>query len=166
MHPGMFAWWKHAERFAHHHGCGASAGCGAGGDTSAFDPEVFAHGDHFENDFSGGHFGVRRPLRFLAQKLDLSEKQVTELAQILNELKTERAQAAVDHRRTVSGFADAIEAETFDAEKAASAAGNRVESADRLRTAVVKALGRIHALLGPEQRRKFAYLVRTGALSL
>src|SRR5207245_5643235 len=47
----------------------------------------------------GGGFGVRRPLRFLAHKLDLDEKPVVLLAGILDELKTERAQAAVDDRR-------------------------------------------------------------------
>ena len=35
-----------------------------------------------------------------------------------------------------------------------------------LRAAVVKALGRIHAVLDPEQRSKLAYLLRTGALSI
>src|SRR5262245_8462388 len=44
----------------------------------------------------GGGFGVRRPLRFLAHKLELDEQQVVQLARILDELKTERAQAAVD----------------------------------------------------------------------
>src|SRR5579883_2516614 len=44
----------------------------------------------------GGGFGVRRPLRFLAHKLGLDEPQIAEFARILNELKTERAQAEVD----------------------------------------------------------------------
>ena len=35
-----------------------------------------------------------------------------------------------------------------------------------LREAVVKAIGRIHAMLTPEQRSRFAYLIRTGALSI
>lgn len=121
--------------------------------------------DH-DGDFGGGAFGVRRPLRFLAHRLDLSEKQVAELATILNELKTERAQAAVDHRRTVSGFADAISAEGFDPDKVGAVATERVKSAERLRDAVVTALQRIHALLDAEQRAKFAYLIRTGALTI
>ena len=121
--------------------------------------------DH-EGDFGGGAFGVRRPLRFLAHRLELDEKQVAELATILNELKTERAQAAVDHRRTVSGFADAISAESFDADKVSGVAAERVKSAEHLRDAVVTALKQIHALLKPEQRAKFAYLIRTGALTL
>jgi hypothetical protein len=91
---------------------------------------------------------------------------VGELAHILNELKTERAQAAVDHRRTVAGFADVIAGEAFDEGKAGGVAAERVKSAERLRDALVKALGRIHALLRVDQRAKFAYLIRTGAISL
>jgi Spy/CpxP family protein refolding chaperone len=109
---------------------------------------------------------VRRPLRFLAQKLDLDDQQVEALAQILNELKTERAQSAVDNRRAVAGFADVIAGESFDEAKMGAVAAERVKSAERLRDALVKALGRIHALLRKEQRAKLAYLIRTGALSL
>ena len=65
---------------------------------------------------------MRRPLRFLAYKLDLDEKQVGELARILDELKTERAQAEVDRRRTVSALADAVAGETFDQAKAGEGA--------------------------------------------
>jgi Spy/CpxP family protein refolding chaperone len=176
MHPGMIGWWKwkHAERHAHHegrahheghahhgHGGHGHGGCGPSGEGVA---EVFAGGEGF--DFDGGSFGVRRPLRFLAHKLELDEKQVAELAHVLNELKTERAQAAVDHRRTVAGFADVIASEAFDESKAGAVAAERVKSAERLRDALVKALGRIHALLHTDQRARFAYLIRTGALSL
>ena len=109
------------QAFPHHrHG-----GCGRGGPDMAR-----------EEVFEGG-FGVRRPLRFLAHRLDLDERQVAALARILDELKTERAQAAGDRR---------------------------VQSAERLRAAVVKALQEIHAALNPEQRTRFAYLIRTGAL--
>jgi len=114
---------------------------------------------------SGG-FGVRRPLRFLAFKLELEEPQVTELATILSELKTERAQAAVDQRRTTSSLADAVSGESYDEAKARAAADERTKSNERVQAAVVKALGRIHALLKPEQRAKLAYLLRTGALSI
>jgi Spy/CpxP family protein refolding chaperone len=105
-------------------------------------------------------------LRFLAFKLDLSEAQVTELARVLNDLKTERAQAAVDDRRTTSAFADAISEDAWDEAKAAAAAEARVKTAQQLKDAVVKALGRIHAILEPAQRAKLAYLIRTGTLSI
>src|SRR5580693_898248 len=100
MHPGMMAWWKwkqsgHHGHHGHHGHCGPAAhdggGCGPSGESVA---EAFASSDAFDSDYGGGSFGVRRPLRFLAHKLDLDDKQVGELAHVLSELKTERAQAA------------------------------------------------------------------------
>src|SRR5262249_48705357 len=121
----------------------------------------------WEGDFGGsGAFGVRRPLRFLVYKLGLDERQAAELARILDELKTERAQAAVDHRRTVAAFADAIAGDAFDSAKASEGASQRVTSAQRLRDAVLRALEQIHAILKPEQRAQLAYLIRTGTLTL
>jgi Spy/CpxP family protein refolding chaperone len=114
----------------------------------------------------GGSFGVRRPLRFLAWKLGLGEAQVEQLAAVLNDLKTERAQAAVDDRRSLAAFADAIAGEAFGEDQAREAAALRTQSADRLQKAVVQALGRMHALLDPEQRGRLAYLIRTGTLTL
>jgi Spy/CpxP family protein refolding chaperone len=116
--------------------------------------------------FEGGPFGTRRPLRFLAHKLDLDEKQFTELARILDVLKTERAQAAVDDRRTLSDYADAMAGEGFDATKAGAGAARRAESATRVNAVLVKSLQEIHALLNAEQRGTFAYLIRTGFLLL
>jgi Spy/CpxP family protein refolding chaperone len=113
-----------------------------------------------------GNFGVRRPLRFLAHKLGLDEKQVVELARILDELKTERAQAAVDERRTLADFADAFTADQFDPAKAASARERRAEAAKRLSEKVVTALEKIHALLDPEQRSRLAHFIRTGILTI
>jgi Spy/CpxP family protein refolding chaperone len=168
MHPGMFDWWRHARRASH--AWGASAGCGPGGcgPAEGHGPweTRFAAPPDDGGDFGGGPFGVRRPLRFLAHRLDLDDKQVSELATILSELKTERAQAAVDHRRSTAAFADRIADETFDPAKVTEIAGGRVKTAEHLRDALVRALGKIHALLTPEQRAKLAYLIRTGALSL
>jgi hypothetical protein len=168
MYPGMMGWWKHA----HRHGPGPvpfegahpGDGCGGGGRWRRHhEEEAFAGHDH-DGDF--GHFGVRRPLRFLAHKLDLDEAQVTELARILNDLKTERAQAAVDHRRSTSAIADAVAGEALDETKLGAAVTERVKTAERLRDAVVRAIGRIHASLKPDQRERFAYLIRTGVLSI
>ena len=46
------------------------------------------------------------------------------------------AQAAVDHRRALSAFAEAIEGEAFDENKANAGAAFRLQSAERLRGAV------------------------------
>ncbi len=167
MHPAFYHWWKYGRRS--HCGPEAHDACGPG-ECGPGHHHGWG-GERGESRFASGPdeaspFGVRRPLRFLAHKLDLTDEQVGNLARILNELKTERAQAAVDHQRTVSAFADAVEGETFDDARAQEGAKLRLASAERLREAVVKALSRIHALLTKEQREKFAYLIRTGIVSM
>ena len=179
MYPGMMHWLRmrrhghcgegaHAGPGGQGHGPGGHGGPGGGpggwhGHHEGWQAGGWGQGG---DDFGGGAFGVRRPLRFLAFKLNLSEQQVGELAKILDELKTERAQAAVDDRRTTAAFADAIGLEQFNADKANEGGALRVLSAEKLRNAVVKALGRIHALLDQQQRTQLAYLVRTGVLSI
>jgi len=160
MHPAMYSWWR-----ARH-----AASCGPGDDPRGWGGHGHGpgHGGGF-GGFGGGDgdgFGVRRPLRFLAYKLELDERQVGELARILDELKTERAQAEVDRRRTVSAFADAVAGSAFDQARAKEGADLRVASAERLRDAVTKALSRIHALLEDDQRERLAYLIRTGTLAI
>lgn len=143
----------------HAHHCGSrdhSHGCGCGSPRE--------HHHYASPGYEGGGFGVRRPLRFLAWRLQLDETQVTEFAKILSDLKTERAQGEVDDRRALTAFADAVSGESFDEAKAKAAADERVKSLERIQVQVVHALGRIHALLQPEQREKLAYLIRTGAL--
>jgi Spy/CpxP family protein refolding chaperone len=162
----MIEWYR--RRHAQDSEWSAHASCGSGcGPRGGHGPE---HGHRFGggsgDEFGGGAFGVRRPLRFLAWKLELEEPQVGELAKILNDLKTERAQAAVDDRRATSAFADGMTGEAFDETKVTDAASLRVKTAERLRDAVVTALRRIHTVLDPEQRERFAYLIRTGAISI
>ncbi len=152
MFPHTMGRWWHA----HKGGCGE--GGFAGGHGHGFRMHGGGHGD------DGGPFGVRRPLRYLAYRLELDEQQTAELARILDELKTERAQVTVDERRAVSAFADALSGDALDAAKLGEAAASRVRSAERLRDAVVTALGRIHSLLHAEQRKQLAFLVRTGAV--
>ena len=55
---------------------------------------------------------------------------------------------------------------TFDTAKAKDAGDVRVKSAERVRDAVVVALGKIHEVLDAEQREKLAYLLRTGTLQI
>ena len=143
-----------------HHASHRHCGCGPSSER-AF--HRFEH-HHYPGEALSGGFGVRRPLRFLAWKLGLEEPQLKELAAVLNELKTERAQAAVDDRRALALLADAAQGETFGDDAAAEAARLRVQSAERLQRKIVDSLRRIHALLGPEQRTRLTYLLRTGAL--
>ena len=170
MHPGFMAWWKHAHAERR---CGAPVSGGDRFQAASCRPgrgegesEARFGASDAEGDPGVFTFGVRRPLRFLAFKLELSDAQVAEMATVLNELKTERAQATVDHRRTISALADALVAEPFDEPRVSEAAAERVRTAERLSAAVSRALQRIHALLNDEQRKRLAYLLRTGTLTI
>src|SRR5512138_264578 len=94
-------------------GCGTSPyGHGHGhGRGFGMRMEMRGHGPH-------GGMGVRRPLRFLAWKLELDEDQLGEVAKILGELKTERAQGEVDHAKGLAALADAVSSDSFDAARA------------------------------------------------
>ena len=157
MYPGFIYWRKRASRYCGNH-------------LSAFLPQSCdapSESDSYRAEFSpGASFGVRRPLRFLAWKLELNEKQTAELAKVLAELKTERAQADVEGRRAASALADLASAAEFDLAKAKEAADLKVKSAERVSGAIVAALSRLHALLDPDQRERLAYLVRTGIVQL
>ena len=162
MHPRMMGYWPHHHS---HHRCSHESGCCSPA-SERWERHHYSGGEYGAAGMGGGPFNVRRPLRFLAWKLQLDEAQVEQLATILNELKTERAQAAVDDRRSLTAFADAVAGETFDEARAGEAAAQRAKSVERLQGTVAKALSRIHALLNPDQRGRLAYLIRTGALLL
>jgi Spy/CpxP family protein refolding chaperone len=117
------------------------------------------------DEFFGAGLGVRRPLRFLAWKLDLDEPQVEALGRILEQLKLERAQAALDLRRAASALADAFAGE-FGRTQAEAAAEQRAAAGRRVQEAMARALEELHGLLEPEQRRTLAELIRTGAIRL
>jgi Spy/CpxP family protein refolding chaperone len=168
MHPAIIEWWRARQSSGD---CASYASCGPGGGEGwghrwRGHEERHAGGEGWGDGDGGSSFGVRRPLRFLAYKLELDDRQVTELAKVLDELKTDRAQAEVDRRRSLAAFADAVGAGSFDEARAGEAGKLRVDSAERLRNAVTTALQKIHALLDPEQREKLAYLIRTGTLTI
>src|SRR5579862_3854111 len=89
MHPEMVSWWR-----ARHMGSGAGCGDGEGrscsprgwqaqGGGGGWGGGAPSGGDDGDG-FGAGAFGVRRPLRFLAYKLELDERQVAELARVLD----------------------------------------------------------------------------------
>ncbi len=143
------------------HGTRAHSGCGCGPRARQ---EHTAHHHYMPGEDASGGFGVRRPLRFLAWKLELTEPQLARFAEVINELKTERAQTAVDDRRALTLLADAAIGDEFNASKAAEATKLRTESAQRLQQRVAESLAQMHAVLDAEQRARLAYLLRTGTL--
>jgi hypothetical protein len=74
--------------------------------------------------------------------------------------------ARLTRRRAASALADLAAAAEFDMAKAKVAADLKVRSAEKLSSALVAALARLHALLDPDQRERLAYLVRTGVVQL
>ncbi|HTF36591.1 MAG TPA: Spy/CpxP family protein refolding chaperone [Myxococcota bacterium] len=152
----------------------AYAGCGP---SSRWRPEwggeEFARAQRFasrrfdEDDVFGGvGLGVRRPLRFLSWRLELSAEQTTSLARILERLKLERAQASLDQRRAAAELADALEAGEFGRTQVSAAGERRAAAARRVEEAVAKALEELHALLDAEQRGQLAELLRTGTIRI
>ncbi len=93
------------------------------------------------------------------------EEQVAEVAVILDDLKTERAQGQVDHRRAIAVFSEAFNGD-FDEASIKRATDARVESARRTQEAVFRALKRTHEVLDEGQRKRLACMLRTGALDI
>jgi Spy/CpxP family protein refolding chaperone len=115
---------------------------------------------------SGPMFGVRRPLRHLAWKLNLNEDQVRGLVDILDRLKTGYAQARLDRQRSTSDVAAAFTADAFDEGQVTAALTSRGRATEALNQELLTALRALYALLNAEQRREFAYLLRSGAFIL
>ena len=171
MHP-FFGWWKRA------HSSNVDCGPGGCGGPAGFGPAFHRHGPPWAepsgrcgggddtDSLGAGAFGVRRPLRFLAWKLELEEKQVAELAKIIDELKTERAQSAVDLRRSTAALADSFESTPLDENRLKDITTARAKANERLQEVISQALIRIHALLDEEQRKRFGYMLRMGVIAV
>jgi Spy/CpxP family protein refolding chaperone len=115
---------------------------------------------------SGPTFGVRRPLRHLAWKLNLNETQVRDVVDVLDRLKTAYNQARLDQDRSTSEVAAVFSATEFDSERVSAALATRTRATDVLNQELLGAVKRIFELLSEEQRREFAYLLRSGAFVL
>ncbi len=114
----------------------------------------------------GRGFGMRRPLRFLIERLGLDPAQANEVQRAFEDLRLEREQADLDRRKGQARLADLLEADAPDAAALEAAAEVRVAAAKREKDAIVAAFRRIHAALRPEQRPVVAALLREGPLSL
>lgn len=152
MYPGFLHWRR-------------GRACARQGGHAAHDGGYAAAGGHHGHG-PGPMFGVRRPLRVMAHELDLDDDQVEGLARVIDELKNHRAQAAVDERKSVGAIADGLLGGEYERTKITEALNLRVQNAERLRDAIVEALASTHALLRPEQRKKLAYLLRSGQITI
>jgi hypothetical protein len=152
--------------------CDAGSGAASSGAAEWAD-EALARARHWahrhgggEGPFAGSGLGVRRPLRFLAWRLELSEPQTAALGRILERLKLERAQAALDLRRAAGDLADAVEAAEFPKTRATEVVEQRAAAARRVEEALARALEELHGLLEPAQRSRLAELIRSGQIHI
>ena len=109
-------------------------------------------------------FSVKRPLRFLIHKLELEEEQILVVADVLSDFKIEKDYADVERRRAKKVLVSALKGDDFDHETAAEGVKQQVDAVEKLHTAFVAGLERIHEVLDASQREKLAFLL--GSLDL
>ncbi len=119
-----------------------------------------------ESRWHRSSFGVRRPLRFLTHRLDLDESQVRRLASVLNQLKTEREQAALDEKRSVAKLAELLTEGTPTLDDCKSQLSSRVATTEHLVDETAKAVVAISHLLDEDQRAELIDLLLTGEFTL
>lgn len=115
---------------------------------------------------TGPTFGMRRPLRHLAWKLNLTEAQIRDVVDVLDKMKTAYRQATLDRDRATSEIAGVFSAAAFDDGRAEAALSMRTRATEALNQELLAALRRIFELLNEDQRRDFAYLLRSGSFTL
>src|SRR5690606_25042841 len=89
MHPSFYYRWKCARRAAGGEASAHAGGFGPTADAGGHGQPHASAGRWWAGHREGLFFGVRRPLRFMAHRLNLDDEQVQALARILNEIKTE-----------------------------------------------------------------------------
>ncbi len=113
----------------------------------------------------GAQFGVRRPLRYLSYQLDLSENQMRRMSSVLNAIKNEREQSALDEKRTVTAIADLMADGTPTLEEFSEALQPRTSNAEQLQAEIARGLAQISNILDEDQREQFVGLLLSGAIS-
>lgn len=121
---------------------------------------------HWKSGRHAGSFGVRRPLRYLSYQLDLDESQRRRVAVVLDAVKTEREQAALDEKKMAADLAELVAKPQLTDEALNGVLAARVRSTERVQARVAAAIREIVDVLDPDQREEFAYLVRTGAIHI
>jgi hypothetical protein len=137
--------------------------------TRSTSPEALVKENYMQTRWHGhrgASFGVRRPLRYLAHNLDLDEHQVRRMATVLNQLKTEREQAALDEKRTIAGLAALMETGTPTLEDCRTELAGRTRATEQLNEETAKSIVAICELLDDDQRAEFVNLMLTGDFTL
>ncbi len=116
-----------------------------------------------DGHFRGFRHGRPRALFWLARKLDLDERQRTEVEGLF--LQVREAMRAV-RREASSGLDvlfDSFGTETFDRSRVEQFSSQKGESFDKARKELVNALARLHEILSPAQRERLRHLLNGSA---
>lgn len=108
-----------------------------------------------------GH-GPRRALFHLFRRLDTSPSQEKVIREALDQLREGASGLRADARSARSDLGQAVAGETFDASAFEAAFAGPSARLAELRGTAAQALGRIHEVLTPDQRRELASMLRTG----
>lgn len=114
----------------------------------------------------GANFGVRRPLRYLRYHLDLDDAQTRRVAAVLNRLKLEREQAAVDEKRALHNVAAMLRQPDTTEEQLKTGLAGRIQTAERMQAETAKALAEVADALDPDQLERFSELIESGVVSI
>ena len=88
------------------------------------------------------------------------------MAAVLNALKTEREQAALDERRSTTAIAELIENGVPTLDESRAALGARSSTSERLNEQTAKAIVAIADLLDEDQRQEFSSLLLSDSVRL
>ena len=114
----------------------------------------------------GGRFGARRPLRYLSYQLDLDDSQRRRIAAVLERMKVDREQVALDEKKTIAELASLVRRDDLSVDALRSALAPRVRSSETLQAETARALQDIVETLDADQREEFSYLLSSGAFRI
>ena len=113
----------------------------------------------------GGHFhspmryGPRFLLRAIFGRLGTSVAQEKVIVEALESVRGQGRALAEEWRQSKAAVAEALRAETLEAQKVESAFARQDGLMTELRKSLLEAMTRVHGVLDPEQRRELAALL-------
>ncbi len=106
--------------------------------------------------------GPRRMVRHLFRRLDTSPSQEKVIREALDELRTSAWKLRDQGASVREGLGRAVASDAFDPTAVEAAFASPTAHLPELRDSVARALGRIHEVLTPSQRKEFGALLGTG----
>lgn len=147
---------------------GGHGGCGGGG-CGEHEGWGGRHGHGHHEGWGGGGppwarggFGRGMMLRALFQRLEATPGQEKVIAQALEELRGEAEKHRGELRQSRADVAKAVRSEGFDEVLFGELFSRHDVTIEAMRKAAMGAIGKVHAILEPKQRERFAEIIEGG----